>query len=178
MWLMEGARLTSAQNLQTSPLSPHGYCLYCLCVLRKGQLSHPLPDFSKIEPRIRFPKSSYKPPKSWRPPHKEDSRPEAPVVFKSPADIVREALLSNSEGPLDTSSPTDSWKPWNSPVPEELRCPLQASTIVQQLQVWQRKLNLQLKFCLSDEDICILINRVCRYRKSIKNSWQREAQKS
>ncbi|KAK3524118.1 hypothetical protein QTP70_017975, partial [Hemibagrus guttatus] len=102
--------------------------------VRKGQLSHPLPDFSKVEPRVRFPKSRYTPPKSRKPPPKEDSKPEAPVVFKSPADIVREALLSNSEGPLDSIASTDSQKPLNSTMPMEFRCPLQASAMVQQLQ--------------------------------------------
>ncbi|KAG7320858.1 hypothetical protein KOW79_015273 [Hemibagrus wyckioides] len=102
--------------------------------VRKGQLSHPLPDFSKVEPRVRFPKSRYTPPKSRKPPPKEDAKPEAPVMFKSPADIVREALLSNSEGPSDSIATTDSQKPSNTTMPEEFRCPLQASTMVQQLQ--------------------------------------------
>ncbi|KAM9450375.1 uncharacterized protein akna isoform 1-T1 [Clarias gariepinus] len=102
--------------------------------VRKGQLSHPLPDFSKVEPRVRFPKSNYKPPKSRKPPHNERSKPEAPVVFKSPADIVREALSSNSAGPSNPAAPTDSQKPSNTTMPEELRCPLQAGAIMQQLQ--------------------------------------------
>lgn len=149
--MVEGAKLRSVQS---SPLSSHCNCLYCLCVLRKGQLNNPLPDFSKVEPKVRLPKSTYKPPKSRKPPHKRVSKPEAPVVFKSPADIVREALLSNSEGPSDTTASTDSQKPLNAPVPEEFRCPLQASTMVQQLQVWQGEQNLQL-WCF----VCILINR-------------------
>ncbi|KAF5896244.1 AT-hook-containing transcription factor-like isoform X1, partial [Clarias magur] len=102
--------------------------------VRKGQLSHPLPDFSKVEPRVRFPKSDYKPPKSRKPPHKERSKPEAPVVFKSPADIVREALSSNSEGPSNPAAPTDSQKPTNTKMPEEFRCPQEAGAMVQQLQ--------------------------------------------
>ncbi|KAF7696761.1 microtubule organization protein AKNA-like [Silurus meridionalis] len=102
--------------------------------VRKGQLSHPLPDFSKVEPKVRFPKSSYKPPKSRKPGHKNDSKSKVPVVFKTPADIVREALLSNSEAPSDTTVPINSQTPLNTTMPEELRCPLQASTMVQQLQ--------------------------------------------
>lgn len=122
--------------LLTSHLNPYCCYLYCLIpVLRKGQLSHPLPDFSKVEPRVRFPKSNYKPPKSRKPPHNERSKPEAPVVFKSPADIVREALSSNFAGPSNPAAPTDSQKPSNTTMPEEFRCPLQAGAIMQQLQV-------------------------------------------
>lgn len=110
-------------------------CLYCLYVLRKGQLSHPLPDFSKVEPRVRFPKTIYKPPKSRKLPYKEIPKPETPVLFKSPADIVREALLSNSEGPSDSAAHTDSQKPVTTAIPEEVQCPMHASTMVQQLQV-------------------------------------------
>ncbi|XP_026998185.2 microtubule organization protein AKNA [Tachysurus fulvidraco] len=102
--------------------------------VRNGQLSHPLPDFSKVEPRVRFPKSRYTPPKSRKPPHKENSKLEAPVLFKSPADIVREALLSNSEGPSDSVASTHSQKPLKTTTPEQFRCPLQASAMVQQLQ--------------------------------------------
>lgn len=132
-WKVQGSLVL--QNLQTAPLNPPCNCLYRLCVLRKGQLNHPMPDFSKVEPRVRFSKSSYKPPKSWKPPSKEDSKLESPVVFKSPADIVREALLSNSEGPSGTVALSDSQKPLTTTMPEEFRCPLQASTLVQQLQV-------------------------------------------
>ncbi|XP_072518045.1 microtubule organization protein AKNA isoform X2 [Salminus brasiliensis] len=102
--------------------------------VRKGQLSHSLPDFSKVEPRVHFPKSDYKPPRSRRPPRKRDSKPEAPLMFKSPADIVREVLLSSTEGLSDTAAPVDLQRSVNSTVPEEFRCPLQASTLVQQLQ--------------------------------------------
>ncbi|KAI4902648.1 hypothetical protein NFI96_028708 [Prochilodus magdalenae] len=102
--------------------------------VRKGQLSHPLPDFSKVEPKVRFPNSGYKPPKSRRPPRKRDSKPESLLVFKSPADIVREVLLSSTEGLSDAAAPGDPQRSLNSTVPEEFRCPLQASTLVQQLQ--------------------------------------------
>ncbi|XP_062867910.1 microtubule organization protein AKNA isoform X2 [Trichomycterus rosablanca] len=102
--------------------------------VRKGQLSHALPDFSKIEPRVRFPKSSYKPPKSRRPRSERNSQAKAPVVFKSPADIVREVLLSSTEGLSDTAACAETQKPLNTTVPEELRCPLQATNLVQQLQ--------------------------------------------
>ncbi|XP_077088847.1 microtubule organization protein AKNA isoform X3 [Siphateles boraxobius] len=103
--------------------------------IRKGQLSHPLPDFSKVQPRVRFPKNSgYKPPKSSRPPHDRTSHPDFPVVFKSPAEIVREVLLSSSDGSPGSPSNSGTLKRLHSTVPEEFRCPQQASTLVQQLQ--------------------------------------------
>ncbi|XP_056301674.1 microtubule organization protein AKNA [Danio aesculapii] len=103
--------------------------------IRKGQLNHALPDFSKVEPRVRFPKrSEYKPPKSRRPPHVRTSHPDRPVVFKSPAEIVREVLLSSSDGMLGSPSSSGTQKHLESTVPEEFRCPQQASTLVQQLQ--------------------------------------------
>ncbi|XP_017570103.1 microtubule organization protein AKNA isoform X2 [Pygocentrus nattereri] len=102
--------------------------------VRKGQLSHPLPDFSKVEPRVRFPKSGYKPPRSRRPPRKKDSKPDAPLVYRSPADIVREVLLSSTEGLSDAAAPGDPQGSLNSTAPTEFQCALQASTLVQQLQ--------------------------------------------
>ncbi|ROL47457.1 AT-hook-containing transcription factor [Anabarilius grahami] len=103
--------------------------------IRKGQLSHPLPDFSKVEPRVHFPKNSgYRPPKTRRPPHDSTSHPDLPVVFKSPAEIVREVLLSSSDGSPGSPSTSGTHKRLHSKVPEEFRCPQQASTLVQQLQ--------------------------------------------
>ncbi|XP_055035483.2 microtubule organization protein AKNA isoform X2 [Misgurnus anguillicaudatus] len=99
--------------------------------VRKGQLSHPLPDFSKVEPKVRFPKGGYKPPKSRAVAYSKTSHTDLPIVFKSPAEIVREVLLSSTDEPPE--SPT-SRKHLNSTVPEEFRCPQQASTLVQQLQ--------------------------------------------
>ncbi|XP_058613182.1 microtubule organization protein AKNA isoform X2 [Onychostoma macrolepis] len=103
--------------------------------VRKGQLSHPFPDFSKVEPRVRFPKKSgYKPPKSRQPPHDRTLHPDLPVVFKSPAEIVREVLLSSSDGSPGSPSTSGAHKRLHSTVPEEFRCPQQASTLMQQLQ--------------------------------------------
>ncbi|KAG1943400.1 microtubule organization protein AKNA [Pimephales promelas] len=109
--------------------------------IRKGQLSRPLPDFSNVKPRVRFPKNSgYKPPKSSRPPHDRTSHPDLPVVFKSPAEIVREVLLSSTDGSPGSPSTSGTLKRLNSTVPEEFRCPQQASTLVQQLQEDYNKL--------------------------------------
>lgn len=104
------------------------------CIYRRGPLSYRTPDFSRVEPRVRFPKSGYKPPKS-RGSSKTSVSAEPPLVFKSPADIVREVLLSSID---DSPQPFDSITPASAPnstVPEEFRCPQQATTLIEQLQV-------------------------------------------
>ncbi|KAL0965382.1 hypothetical protein UPYG_G00280570 [Umbra pygmaea] len=101
---------------------------------QRGPLTYPTPDFSKVEPRVRFPKSGYTPPKSKGSPRKWRPSVEPPLVFKSPADIVREVLLSSTDGPHPISTSNGPRRPLNSTVPEEFRCPEQASTLVQQLQ--------------------------------------------
>ncbi|XP_067280367.1 microtubule organization protein AKNA isoform X2 [Pseudorasbora parva] len=121
-------RSSAMKNHKTSHTDPDD--------IRKGLLSHPLPDFSKVEPRVCFPKKSeYKPPKSCRPPHDRTSHPDLPVVFKSPAEIVREVLLSSSDWSPASPSTSGTHKRLHSTIPEEFRCPQQASTLVQQLQV-------------------------------------------
>ncbi|XP_070990346.1 microtubule organization protein AKNA-like isoform X1 [Oncorhynchus clarkii lewisi] len=101
---------------------------------RRGPLTYPTPDFSKVEPRVHFPKSGYTPPKSKGSPRKRSLSVEPPLVFKSPADIVREVLLSSTDGPQSPLPPNGPRRPLNSMVPEDFRCPQQASTLVQQLQ--------------------------------------------
>ncbi|XP_059214585.1 LOW QUALITY PROTEIN: microtubule organization protein AKNA [Centropristis striata] len=99
---------------------------------RKGPLSHRRPDFSKVEPRVHFPKGGYKPPKSRRRSVRTSLSPEPPFVFKSPADIVKEVLLNTSEG---SPASSDSFRPpTNSTVPQEFRCRQQATTLLDQLQ--------------------------------------------
>ncbi|CAK6965109.1 microtubule organization protein AKNA [Scomber scombrus] len=102
---------------------------------RSGILSHRTPDFSKVEPKVRFPKSGYKPPKSKHSSKKESFSPEPPLVFKSPADIVKEVLLSTAYGP---PAPSDSNRPPTSApkstVPQDFRCRQQATTLLEQLQ--------------------------------------------
>lgn len=105
-------------------------------VLRKGPLNHRTPDFSKVEPRVRFPKGDYTPPKSQRPSKRESLSPEPPLVFKSPADIVKEVLLNVSDGAPATS---DSYGPPasapNFTVPQEFRSRQNATMLLEQLQV-------------------------------------------
>lgn len=106
------------------------------CISRKGPLSYRTPDFSKVEPKVHFPKGGYKPPKSRRSSKRESLSPEPPLVFKSPADIVKEVLLNTTHG---SPTPSDSYRPPtnapNSTVPEEFRCRRQATTLLEQLQV-------------------------------------------
>ncbi|XP_075762020.1 microtubule organization protein AKNA isoform X2 [Pelodiscus sinensis] len=96
----------------------------------RGQLNYPLPDLSKVEPRVRFPKDdqSYRPPRGRTLPMRTRG-PASPVVFKSPAEIVREVLLNSAEG-----SPQKCPTPSSTVVPEEFRSPKEATELVQQLQ--------------------------------------------
>lgn len=89
----------------------------------RGRLNHPLPDLSKVEARVKF-DQSYRPPRGRVLP----ARPRGPIGFKSPAEIVREVLLSSGEG----ASPQP---PSTAGLPQEFRSPRQATALVQQLQV-------------------------------------------
>ncbi|XP_017163173.1 uncharacterized protein akna isoform X3 [Poecilia reticulata] len=100
--------------------------------LRRAPLSHQTPNFSKVEPRIHFPKQGYKPPKGRKSLERATTSPQPPIVFKSPADIVQEVLFN-----IDGSSSCDintSTKAASSTVPPEFRCRHQATTLLQQLQ--------------------------------------------
>lgn len=114
------------------------------CRYGRGQLNFPLPDFSKVEPRVRFPKaeeSGYKPPKGRVAPQKSFAAGEAPLVFKSPAEIVREVLLSSTEGPAPPRP--------NAKVPEEFKSPQQATELVHQLQVSESNLHVHTALCFT-----------------------------
>ncbi|XP_027761820.1 LOW QUALITY PROTEIN: AT-hook-containing transcription factor, partial [Empidonax traillii] len=91
----------------------------------RGRLNHPLPDLSKVEARVKF-DQSYRPPRGRVLPARPRV-PGGPVGFKSPAEIVREVLLSSGEGvpqqPLSAAG-----------LPQEFRSPKQATALVQQLQ--------------------------------------------
>uniref|UniRef100_A0A669Q627 AKNA domain-containing protein n=1 Tax=Phasianus colchicus TaxID=9054 RepID=A0A669Q627_PHACC len=97
-----------------------------ICPYGRGRLNHPLPDLSKVEARVKV-GQNYRPPPSRALPAR--ARPHGgPLVPKSPAEIVREVLLSSGEG----APPRPSAPPG---VPQELRSPRQATALVQQLQV-------------------------------------------
>ncbi|XP_049751005.1 microtubule organization protein AKNA isoform X1 [Elephas maximus indicus] len=103
----------------------------------RGRLNYPLPDFSKVGPRVRFPKDeSYHPPKPKS--HSRQSQgPARPLIFKSPAEIVREVLLTTGE-----ASPTKDPPPAHpiTRVPQEFQTPEQATKLVHQLQEDYHKL--------------------------------------
>ncbi|XP_043914098.1 microtubule organization protein AKNA [Protopterus annectens] len=101
----------------------------------RGQLNYPLPDLSKVEPRVKFPKNDqgYKPPKGRSSPMRLSSS-GPPLMFKSPAEIVRDVLRSSDEYCPPTPSPVKAM------VPEEFRTPKQATELVHQLQEDYHKL--------------------------------------
>ena len=121
-------------HMYISFINNTNYELYC--VSSKGSLSFRTPDFSKVEPKVRFPKAGYKPPKSRRSFKRDSLSPEPPLVFKSPADIVKEVLLNIPDG---SPAPQDSYTlPDSAPdftVPQEFRSPRHATTLLEQLQV-------------------------------------------
>ncbi|XP_024155591.1 microtubule organization protein AKNA isoform X1 [Oryzias melastigma] len=99
---------------------------------RKGAQNYPSPDLSKVEPRVCFPKGVYKPPRSrkaWR----TSASPEPPLMFKSPAEIVKEVLLNSPAGPWTPQEGNISGTV-TSTVPPEFRCRRQASALLEQLQ--------------------------------------------
>ncbi|XP_029776436.1 microtubule organization protein AKNA [Suricata suricatta] len=103
----------------------------------RGRLNYPLPDFSKVGPRVRFPKDeSYHPPKA-RSHGRQPQGPARPLIFKSPAEIVREVLLSSGEACLEKDPPPTH--PITR-VPQEFQTPEQATKLVHQLQEDYHKL--------------------------------------
>ncbi|XP_014807805.1 PREDICTED: AT-hook-containing transcription factor [Calidris pugnax] len=93
----------------------------------RGRLNHPLPDLSKVEARVKF-DQSYRPPRGRALPAPPRTT-GGPLGFKSPAEIVREVLLSSGEGVPPHPPPTAS-----TGLPKEFRSPRQATQLVQQLQ--------------------------------------------
>lgn len=94
----------------------------------RGRLNYPLPDFSKVGPRVRFPKDeNYRPPKSRG--HNRQQGSTRPLIFKSPAEIVRDVLLSSGE-----AKESSLGHPITR-VPQEFQTPEQATELVHQLQV-------------------------------------------
>ncbi|XP_070374979.1 microtubule organization protein AKNA isoform X3 [Equus asinus] len=103
----------------------------------RGRLNYPLPDFSKVGPRVRFPKDeSYRPPKA-RSHSREPQGHARPLIFKSPAEIVQEVLLSSGEACLGKDPPPAH--PITR-VPQEFQTPEQATKLVHQLQEDYHKL--------------------------------------
>ncbi|XP_069746308.1 microtubule organization protein AKNA isoform X2 [Narcine bancroftii] len=101
----------------------------------RGQLNYPLPDFSKVEPRVRFPKDEkvYQKPRS-KSTAMTRSRTNAQLFLHSPADTVHQVLQSSKDCPPITPTPP------GVKVPEEFKCPQEARELVYQLQEDYRSL--------------------------------------
>uniref|UniRef100_A0A8C5R4D5 AT-hook transcription factor n=1 Tax=Leptobrachium leishanense TaxID=445787 RepID=A0A8C5R4D5_9ANUR len=98
----------------------------------RGQLNYPLPDLSKVGPRVKLPRDDqiYRPPQSRR---VDAQKTATPVIFKSPAEIVREVLQSSTDTAVqDLAVPRT--------VPQEFQTPQQATVLVHQLQEDYHKL--------------------------------------
>ncbi|XP_021269827.1 AT-hook-containing transcription factor [Numida meleagris] len=117
------SRLSPSPRHRTDAKKPKD--LTDICPYGQGRLNHPLPDLSKVEARVKV-GQSYRPPPSRALPARARP-PGGPLVPKSPAEIVREVLLSSGEG-----APPQPPAPHG--VPQELRSPRQATALVQQLQ--------------------------------------------
>ncbi|RVE65483.1 hypothetical protein OJAV_G00117070 [Oryzias javanicus] len=100
---------------------------------RKGARHYPTPDLSKVEPRVCFPKGVYNPPRSRKASRRTSASPEPPLMFKSPAEIVKEVLLNSPTGPCTPPEGNRS-ATVSSTVPPEFRCRRQASALLEQLQ--------------------------------------------
>ncbi|XP_064210530.1 microtubule organization protein AKNA-like isoform X2 [Anguilla rostrata] len=116
--------------------SPRRRCSQDSSRYGQGQLNYPLPDLSKVQPRVHFPKAGYTPPKSRGGLRKKNLASVKPLVFKSPADIVREVLSGPGAPPLSQAplTPCGPRRPLSTTMPQEFRSPRQASALVHQLQ--------------------------------------------
>ncbi|XP_072096100.1 uncharacterized protein akna isoform X2 [Mobula birostris] len=125
-------RGTVKQRTSTKPLSRK--ISSETAIYGRGQLNYPVPDFSKVEPRVKFPKDEqvYQKPKR-KVTALVKSRTE-PHLLHSPAEIVRQVLQNSSECPVITPTPSEV------KVLEEFRCPQQATEMVYQLQEDYRRL--------------------------------------
>ncbi|XP_038191144.1 microtubule organization protein AKNA [Arvicola amphibius] len=102
----------------------------------RGRLNYPLPDFSKVGPRVKFPKDeNYRPPKSRN--KNRQQGPTRPLIFKSPAEIVRDVLMSSGDRSL-ANDPSLAHP--ITRVPQEFQTPEQATELVHQLQEDYHKL--------------------------------------
>ncbi|XP_072309346.1 uncharacterized protein akna [Eucyclogobius newberryi] len=98
-------------------------------------------DLSKVEPRVRFPKDGYTPPKSRCPLRSVSLSPEPRLMYMSPADIVTTVLLN----PLDGSDPEgeEETPAALSILPPEFRSRQQAISLMNELQEDNYRLKLK-----------------------------------
>ncbi|KAM8829110.1 uncharacterized protein akna isoform 2-T5 [Spinachia spinachia] len=102
---------------------------------RKGPLSYRTPDFTKVEPRVRFPKEGYNPPRSRPSCERKSLLPEPVFVVKSPTGIVKEVVRNTAAGsPSSPHRPNPPTSAPNPAVPQEFRGRQQAATLLDQLE--------------------------------------------
>ncbi|XP_038637408.1 microtubule organization protein AKNA isoform X2 [Scyliorhinus canicula] len=101
----------------------------------RGRLNYPLPDFSKVESRVKFPKDeeAYQRPRT-KPALSRGNRNDSRFLLHSPAEIVRQVLQSSNECSLITATPP------GINVVGEFKSPQQATEMVYQLQEDYRRL--------------------------------------
>ncbi|XP_067825716.1 microtubule organization protein AKNA [Heptranchias perlo] len=101
----------------------------------QGRLNYPLPDFSKVEPRVKFPKDeqAYQKPRS-KISAMRNNRNDPQILLCSPAEIVHQVLQSSNECSPITPTPS------GVKVVEEFKSPQQATEMVYQLQEDYRRL--------------------------------------
>ncbi|RMB93502.1 hypothetical protein DUI87_30200 [Hirundo rustica rustica] len=131
----------------------------------RGRLNHPLPDLSKVEARVKF-DQSYRPPRGRVLPARPRG-PGGPIGFKSPAEIVREVLLSSGEG-------VSPQPPSTAALPQEFSSPRQATALVQQLQDDYHKLLTKYAEAENTIDQLRLGARRMRMLKDAQDALERE----
>ncbi|XP_060697008.1 microtubule organization protein AKNA [Hemiscyllium ocellatum] len=125
--------LRSSRNNSSKPLSRK--ITSETSMYGRGQLNYPLPDFSKVEPRVKFPKDMqvYQKPRSKNV-NMQCKRSDPQFLLHSPAEIVRQVLQSSNECSLITPTPS------GVKVLGEFKSSQQATEMVYQLQEDYRRL--------------------------------------
>ncbi|GCC31571.1 hypothetical protein chiPu_0010031 [Chiloscyllium punctatum] len=125
--------LRSSRNNSSKPLSRK--ITSETSMYGRGQLNYPLPDFSKVEPRVKFPKDMqvYQKTRSKNV-NMQGKRSDPQFLLHSPAEIVRQVLQSSNECSLITPTPS------GVKVLGEFKSSQQATEMVYQLQEDYRRL--------------------------------------
>ncbi|XP_048414709.1 microtubule organization protein AKNA [Stegostoma tigrinum] len=125
--------LRSSRNNSSKPLSRK--ITSETSMYGRGRLNYPLPDFSKVEPRVKFPKDeqAYQKPRSKNA-NVQGKRNDPQFLHHSPAEIVRQVLQSSNECSPITPTPS------GLKVLGEFKSPQQATEMVYQLQEDYRRL--------------------------------------
>ncbi|XP_072309341.1 uncharacterized protein [Eucyclogobius newberryi] len=127
-------------------------------------------DLSKVEPRVRFPKDGYTPPKSRCPLRSVSLSPEPRLMYMSPANIVAKVLLN----PLYEPDPKDKEETQGVRyiLPPEFRSEQQAISLMIELQ--EDNYRLKLKFAEAATTIDWLRQKVEASERSLQTEQQME----